>query len=161
MDKRRTDNLIPQTPSFSAPGTPTAAAAALRISSLPTTPSAQAQSHQPQLLVPTNTTALPSPEIFDILAPLHELLSRLISPSTPSTGTSTTAGSYKTATPLEIQHLAAEASTVRNRIRRARRAVEGLPDVERGVGEQEREIAELRRKIEAQRGVLRGVGGLV
>jgi len=159
MDKRRT---APPTPS---PGTPTAAAAALRLSSLPpTTPSAHpphSLSQPPPQVI--RTTTLPSPEIFDILAPLHELLSRLATSSSSATSNTpaaaATVGSYKSAAPLEIQHLAAEASTVRNRIRRARRAVEGLPDVERGLSAQEREIAELRTRIEAQMGVLRGVGG--
>lgn len=150
MDKRRVDIYGPSTPSLSAPGTPTVAAAAARLTSMPSTPLQQTQLQH-------SVSTLPSPEVFDIIPPLHELLSRLLSTATTSNG-STTAIAYKSAEPLGFQQLVAEASAVRNRIRRARRAVEVLPDVEREVVEQEREIVELRARIEKQRKVLSEIG---
>lgn len=139
------------TPSFSAPNTPSATTIPRpSIPSTPQPPYPPPPTTTAPTPTPTTTLPLPNPSLFDILPPLHELLSRLLA---------STNQPYKTAEPLEIHHLVAETSSVRNRIRRARREVEALPDVERSVAEQDEEIRVLRERIELQRGVLRGVGG--
>lgn len=143
MDKRRSDVFTPSTPLLSAPNTP------FPRQSLPPTPQPLPQP-QPLVTQPFSTP-LPSSETFDIIPPLHEILSRLLILSSG-------APAYKNAAPLEIQQLLAETAVVKNRIRKARRTVEELPDGDRGVEEQEREIAELRGKVEKQRGVLARVG---
>lgn len=98
---------------------------------------------------PPNDT-LPPPETFDIAPSLHELLSRLLAQPTPPDSQS----SFPKAPSLEIQQLGSEVSDIRNRIRRARAAVDALPDVERTVEDQEVEMNELGEKIRAQREVL-------
>lgn len=56
-----------------------------------------------------------------------------------------------------MYQLAGEVSSVRARIRRARREVEALPDGGRSVVEQEVEIRECRARVERLRGVLAGL----
>jgi len=56
-----------------------------------------------------------------------------------------------------MHQLAGEASSIRSRIRRARAAVEALPDVDRTVEEQEDEIKLLQERITKQTAVLKGL----
>lgn len=98
---------------------------------------------------------LPSPETFDILPALHELLSRLLSPSEDPSRPPT----YPQQEHLSPQQLQAEASIVRNKIRKARETVAALPDIDRSISEQEAEIASLREKIARQQHVLQGLDG--
>ena len=94
--------------------------------------------------------SLPPPDTFDITPSLHELLSRLlVQPGPPDSQSS-----FPKALPLEIQQLGSEVSEIRNRIRKARAAVDAMPDVERTVKDQEVEMDELREKIRAQREIL-------
>jgi len=125
--------------------------------------------------------SLPPPQTFDILPPLHALLTRVVPPPSglqpPSNNdpadikpTSLNLASSADATTnaantrasgdghIEIQHLAAEASGVRVRIQKARLAVKGMPDVERGVEEQREEMRALEARVEELRGILGGLG---
>jgi hypothetical protein len=65
--------------------------------------------------------------------------------------------SYTELVPLAPKDLPTAVLDVKMRIRAALRAVEGLPDVERGLDEQEEEIRELEERIERQKAVLRGL----
>ena len=85
---------------------------------------------------------------FDFIPPLHALLSRLlVFVSEPQRA------------PLSPKDLATEAAAVKIKLQHARMVVEGLPDVDREVGEQEAEIAELEMRVERQREMLWRVVG--
>jgi hypothetical protein len=92
---------------------------------------------------------LPPAQTFDILPRLHVLLSRLLPPQ--STG-------YKDLTPLNPKDLETQAAEIKIHIQKAKAAVEQLPDVDRGIEEQEDEIRELERKVQSLKDVLRGIG---
>ncbi|KAI9844912.1 MAG: hypothetical protein M1837_005198 [Sclerophora amabilis] len=106
---------------------------------------------------------LPAPSTFDILPPLHTLLSRLLpnSPNNTAGNTQTGTGSSRdlTGPPLEPHQLTTEATALKIRVQKARAAVEALPDVNRTVEEQEAEIRELEGKVEGLRTLLRGLKG--
>lgn len=121
---------------------------------------------------PGTASPLPPPATFDILPPLHQLLSRLLAQSStlpippadgqeavPSISTSVptdpNALGYKELQPLEIQHLAQEASRIKIRVQKARQAVKALPDIDRPVEDQEDEIADLEDRCEELKKVLR------
>lgn len=120
------------------------------------------------------TATLPSPSVFDILPPLHQLLSRLLAQSAgipipladgqegiaPAAGPVSSdphALTYKDLQPLDIQQLAQEASRVKIRIQKARQAIMLLSDMERTVAEQTEEILDLEEHCEELRRVLRGM----
>ncbi|CAC9890974.1 unnamed protein product [Aureobasidium pullulans] len=121
---------------------------------------------------PTTTTQppLPSAQTFDILPPLHALLSRLepsLNVYTPDTSTAlppgnsthapvTSASALPTSTPqqLEYKDAAVAAQFLKSRIRKALAELGGLADMQRGVEEQEEEIKGLEGKIERQKEVL-------
>lgn len=114
----------------------------------------------PILNLPTDTNGttqlhetLQSPETFDIVPALHELVSRLLSPSDDPSRLAT----YPQQEQLSPQQLQAEASVIRNKIRKAREAVAALPDVERSFSEQESEIKSLRERIARQQDILQGL----
>lgn len=97
-------------------------------------------------------------QVFDIIAPLHELLCRLAAtPGAAAADLPSVQMPFPNQQPLEIQQLASEVSSIRSRIRRARAVVEALPDVERDVEEQLLEMDWLRRRIAEQREVLRSM----
>jgi hypothetical protein len=58
---------------------------------------------------------------------------------------------------LAPKHLGTATSEVKNKIQKARVAVQGLPDMERTVNEQEVEIEGLEREADRLRGVIRGL----
>lgn len=98
---------------------------------------------------PTSPTlTLPPPQTFDLIPPLHALLSRLIVATTENT---------TTATPLSAKDLGSEASAMKIKIQKARAAVEALPDADRTVQEQEQEIRGLEDRIEGLKEVLNDV----
>jgi hypothetical protein len=122
---------------------------------------------------------LPSPHIFDIVPPLHALLSRLLVPSphggAAASGTQTATASQTSPSNnnnamgsssgydlamthsneyLEVQHLDAATDAIRIRIQKARAAVKALPDIDRTVEEQDEEIKELQTRVKRMREML-------
>ncbi|KAI4731770.1 hypothetical protein E4T49_00517 [Aureobasidium sp. EXF-10728] len=118
----------------------------------------------------TQQPPLPPPQTFDILPPLHALLSRLeptLNVYTPDTSAAlppnnashtpvTSASALPSPTPqqLDYKDAATAAQFLRSRIRKAMAELSGLADMHRGVGEQEEEIRGLESKIQRQREVL-------
>ncbi|KAI4244826.1 MAG: hypothetical protein LQ352_006692 [Teloschistes flavicans] len=115
---------------------------------------------------PAESSSFPLASTFDILPPLHTLLTRLLahqqqavsaaSSTSPATSPQTTS---TTETPLSPKKLAAAAGDIRARISRARDAVKGLEDVDRNVGEQQEEIEELEREVQRLRGCVEKIKG--
>jgi hypothetical protein len=124
-------------------------------------------------LNPTLTTAqppLPPPQTFDILPPLHALLSRLepsLNVYTPDTSAAlppnnaahtpvTSASALPSSAPqqLDYKDAAVAAQFLKSRIRKALADLAGLADMHRGVDEQEEEIKGLEDKIQRQKEVL-------
>ncbi|MCJ1465214.1 hypothetical protein MMC07_003830 [Pseudocyphellaria aurata] len=107
---------------------------------------------------------LPPPSTFDILPPLHALLSRLLLPaaSGPTTASPLPASSphptNAATTPLSPKDLSTASSAVKIRIQKARVAVQRLPDINRSVQDQEREIRELEEEVSRLKGVLAALG---
>lgn len=60
--------------------------------------------------------------------------------------------------PLDAKNLPTEANSIKIRIQKARAVVEGLPDVQRSVADQEREIEELEDRIGRSRSVISEFG---
>ncbi|OJJ72021.1 hypothetical protein ASPBRDRAFT_125917 [Aspergillus brasiliensis CBS 101740] len=133
--------------------------------------------------VPATPQAVPfpSPQTFDIVPPLHGLLSRLLSPSTNAAGgvratddptgaaapTVTSAGpggaeisglGSSTSPALDIKDLPTEVSSIKIRIQKAQAVVENLPDVDRSVADQEEEIQELEDRIAKLKSVISDFG---
>ena len=103
---------------------------------------------------------LPSPQLFDILPALHELLARIDhAPSQTSIATSDldTASSYAPVQPLDPKDLPTAILPLKAQMRKGLREIEKLPDVERSVQEQEEEIAELEARIWKQEEMLRSL----
>ncbi|KAI1339750.1 RNA polymerase II transcription mediator complex subunit 9-domain-containing protein [Xylariaceae sp. FL0016] len=121
------------------------------------------------------------PDTLDVLTDLSGLLKRLRAPPSTTFGgtnaTSTAANTSTThppppgatpnptpATPsaqsgakrpeLSLKDVPAASDGLKHRFQRARTQILALPDLDRGLGEQEAEIQELERKIERQRVVL-------
>ncbi|KAK4988646.1 hypothetical protein LTR50_003829 [Elasticomyces elasticus] len=99
-----------------------------------------------------STTAL-QPQVFDILPPLHALLSRL----EPSLSTYPQDPTQPTQS-LAYKDIPTEVQTIKIKVRRALAALKALPDMERSLHEQDEEIAQLEEKITGQREVLARVG---
>jgi len=126
---------------------------------------------------PPTTAALP-PSTFDIIPPLHTLLTRLLLPpptnashtTQPQSGITPAALSPAPANSPSVQNqiistsylfpkdLSIAASAVKIKIQKARVVVTGLPDVERTIEEQESEIGELEWEVERLKGVLKELG---
>lgn len=102
---------------------------------------------------PPSPSPLPPPQLFDILPPLHTLLSRLLLP--PSLDGTTP--SPDTTAPLSPKDLATAASSITNKIQKARVAVRELPGTEMGIEEQEDVIQELEEESGRLRGVEEGI----
>ncbi|KXJ90750.1 RNA polymerase II transcription mediator complex subunit 9-domain-containing protein [Microdochium bolleyi] len=116
---------------------------------------------QPHLGLPTGL----NPDALDTLSDLAIVLSRL---RTPGTDSSAASGSNTTATnntslpssapasaaPLPLKDLPSQSDQLRHRFQKARALVRTLPDMDRGVGEQEAEIAALESRIALQRETL-------
>ena len=121
--------------------------------SQPSKPSQPSQLPQPQL---------PRADLFDILPPLHELLARIDHIPAESgpvdEGDNALGAAYADLQPLEPKDLPGEALAIKAKIRRALRELEGLPDMERSVEEQQEEIEELDERIRRQQEVLKQLG---
>lgn len=91
--------------------------------------------------------SLPSPQTFDIIPPLHNLLACLIAnPLDPSNPPS-----------LSPKDLATEAGLIKLKIQKAKASIESLPDIDRSTEEQEAEIRELEERIRLLRSVRRDI----
>jgi len=107
----------------------------------------------------------PPPQTFDILPPLHEILSRIdhtptvgvITDADPSSTDNDIDDAYTGAQPLDPKDLPNEVLPLRNKCKRVPREIEKLPDVERSVEEQREEIGELEEGIRRRMEVLRQV----
>ncbi|KAI4715591.1 hypothetical protein E4T48_08218 [Aureobasidium sp. EXF-10727] len=125
----------------------------------------------------TSQPPLPPPQTFDILPPLHALLSRLeptLNVYTPDTSAAlppnnasshtpvTSASALPSPTPqqLDYKDAATAAQFLKSRIRKAMAELGALADMHRGVGEQEEEIRGLESKIRRQREVLARLAAL-
>ena len=130
------------------------------ISSVPSTrPTSTAHASAPfSAPQPARAPSL-SPETLDIVPALYEILNRTLPPVPGATGGQTGAAqpAFPGQQPLDINQLNGEVSSIRARIRKARREIESLPGVERTVEEQEDEIAYLREKVRKQVEVLEGL----
>ncbi|KAL5000205.1 RNA polymerase II transcription mediator complex subunit 9-domain-containing protein [Aspergillus recurvatus] len=60
--------------------------------------------------------------------------------------------------PLDVKNLPTEVSSIKIRIQKAQAVVEGLPDVDRSVAEQEKEIRDLKDKISRLKSVISDFG---
>ncbi|CAF9912401.1 MAG: hypothetical protein ALECFALPRED_008107 [Alectoria fallacina] len=107
----------------------------------------------PTATSPPPSSTLPPPQLFDILPPLHALLSRLVLP--PSLDGTTP--SPDTIAPISPKDLATAASSITSKIQKARVAVRELPGVEMGIEEQEDVMAELEEESRRLRGVEEGI----
>ncbi|KAL8912844.1 MAG: hypothetical protein Q9171_002222 [Xanthocarpia ochracea] len=85
---------------------------------------------------------LPPPSTFDIIPPLHTILSRLLLSDPATSPTSPSNNSNQD--PLSPKDLAAAVSEVRARIARARSIIAEMRDSDRTVEEQREEIEELK-----------------
>lgn len=137
-------------------------------SSAPTPRPFSRSTTQPPPNVNSPTSILPPPQTFDILPPLHALLSRIPISSlfdTPYLVSSLDSaelqdqGAYHNQEILEIGSLATEAAAIKIRIQKARTAVAALPDVDRTVEEQNVEILELESRVRELRDVMKDMKG--
>ncbi|KAL2039414.1 hypothetical protein N7G274_007686 [Stereocaulon virgatum] len=103
---------------------------------------------------PQTARPLPPPQTFDILPPLHALLSRLL---LPNNGAEISTPSPDTITPISPKDLATAASSITAKIQKAGVAVRELPGVEMGIEEQEAVIRELEGEVRRLRGVWEGI----
>ena len=87
---------------------------------------------------------LPSAQAFEILTPLHSLLSRLLLEQSDKDA-------------LTTKELAPEVAVLKLTIQRARTMVQGLPDAQRTVEDQALEIEALRNKIQKQKKALASI----
>ena len=104
-------------------------------------------------------TPIQTPQIFDLIAPLHEVLNRLLT-QPPGLTSNAHPVSFPGQQQLEIQHLSNEVGVdaVKNKIKKVRAVLETLPDMDRSVEEQQVEIDDLVRKIKAQQDMMRSIG---
>ena len=85
----------------------------------------------------------PPPQTFDILPDIYALISRL----QPLQASQPTNDSQPAIEPLALKDLPAAAVPIKQKIQRARVAVQSLPDVDRKVEQQEAEIKMLKTRI--------------
>ncbi|CAI7609463.1 unnamed protein product [Penicillium pancosmium] len=140
------------------------------------------------ILAPPQTVPFPPPQTFEILPQLHGILLRLLSqkpagnvavggpeahpdgqqpPSNIPGGEANDPAASQAAAgaidpnvpqPLDVKDLPTETHSVKIRIQKARVVVEGLPDVQRSVEEQEDEISELEDRVARLRSVISDFG---
>ncbi|KAL4818048.1 RNA polymerase II transcription mediator complex subunit 9-domain-containing protein [Aspergillus spinulosporus] len=79
-----------------------------------------------------------------------------VSPSAPGTSTAAEIAvlGSNLLPPLDVKNLPTEVSSIKIRIQKAQAVVEGLPDVDRSVAEQEKEIQDLEDKIARLKSVI-------
>ena len=102
----------------------------------------------------------PSPQVFSLLPPIHALLQRLQTSNPPlDSSASLGDGSEPHASqPLRLKDLPSAAAPIKLKITKAKAIVEGLPDIDRTIEEQEVEIRELDERVRKLKGFLGRVG---
>ena len=118
------------------------------------TPRPQSTHPNPHRDIPT----FPSPSTFSLLPDLYLLISRL-TPLLNNPDSSSTTNTLD-ATPLEIKELPSAVYPIKQKIAKAKAAVQSLPDIGRSIGEQEVELGELEKRYEALRGRLGELGNI-
>ncbi|KAK0384602.1 hypothetical protein NLU13_8688 [Sarocladium strictum] len=116
---------------------------------------------------PPTLTLLPpsfSPDSLDVLTSLAHDLARVraglllqAAASDPNPSSQSHQQQPGPAQPLAIKDVPGATDAIKHKLQRARAVVKGLPDMGRGLDEQEREVRELEERIERQRGVLLGL----
>ncbi|OCK76171.1 hypothetical protein K432DRAFT_153024 [Lepidopterella palustris CBS 459.81] len=107
---------------------------------------------------PASAPPFPSPSTFDVIPPLHTLLTRLLTTTTqPPDHNPTHTVEPESGKWIEIQQLPTEASRLKIKLQKARMAILALPDVDRTCEEQEVEIRELEERVGKLRNVLKGL----
>jgi hypothetical protein len=108
-----------------------------------------------------SSPAFPSPQLFDLLPLLHALLLRLQPPPPPpppgaatSTSRLPSSSTSRSPRPLDVKDLPTAAAPLKIRLQKARAVIAALPDIQRDVADQEREIAALDARIARLRRVL-------
>ena len=103
----------------------------------------------------------PAPSLFSILPEIYLLISRLelLQQSTGAT-LPTTPGGNSSISPITLQELPAAIQPIKTQILKAKAAVQGLPDIERTVEEQNVEIKALEVRIARLKGRLAHLGRL-
>lgn len=110
-----------------------------------------------------------SPDSLDSLTELTTILTRLrttiqATPGPSGIPGSTPAGTGASAAPsrdgaLSLKDVPAATDHIKHKLQKARTQVRALPDMERGMGEQEAEMAELEERIRLQREALATLKG--
>lgn len=98
----------------------------------------------------------PSSQVFDILPPIYDLITRL--PSSTPLSTTFTTPQTSASDPLELKDLPHAALPVKQKIQKAKAAVLSLPDVEQTIEEQEDDIRGLEWRIKKLRNVVEELG---
>lgn len=101
----------------------------------------------------TSTVQPLSTTPFTLLPSIHALLTRLL-PADASVPNASTQP------PLSPKSVPLETAKIRHKIQAARQLVDGLPDIERTVEEQEQEIRQLEEVIQRRREVLARLGSI-
>jgi len=101
-----------------------------------------------------------SPDALDVIPVLSTILSRLQPPGAITAASPAAASPAHIASgtgPLSTKDIPAATDGLKHKLQKARAVVRELPDIERSVGEQEIEIAELQARIREQKEVLEGL----
>lgn len=107
----------------------------------------------PPLASFTASSTLPPPQTFDILPPLHTLLSRLLQGEAHNISNL----SPEATTILSPKDLATAASGIMAKLQKAKTVVKELPGVEMGIEEQAGVIGELEEEVRRLREVEKGI----
>nr|POE48838.1 hypothetical protein CFP56_38935 [Quercus suber] len=116
-----------------------------------------------QTLSKSAQPALPPPQTFDILPPLHELLARIDHVSVQNDLASNNENDdshgirYLELQPLDPKDLPAEILPLKSKIRKALRELENLPDMDRSIEDQQEEIAELIQRQAMQEAMIKSL----
>lgn len=98
----------------------------------------------------------PSPQTFDILPQIYDLITRL--PSSIPTSTTATAPQASISDPLDLKDLLQAAVPIKLKIQKAKAVVSALPNVDQTIEEQEDDIRELERRVTRLKSVMGELG---
>jgi hypothetical protein len=110
----------------------------------------------------TDIPAFPSPSTLSIVPEIYLLLARLniVQQSQTSETQPTIPTTLQVGDPIQTKDLLAQIYPLRQKLTKARAAVSTLPDVDRSVDAQEKEIAELERDVGLLKKRLAKLGGI-